>query len=121
MCSIKTILEKAEKSIILIDSYVDMDTFRILEKKGELSEVKIYSRCRLNVPMRNLKRRKCFLSGISYTETSNFRDRYLIIDEKMMYLLTRPLRDFGKRGFQAVRIMDYTEVQRMLHRVGKNI
>ena len=118
MCNIATKIMFAKESIILIDDFVDDETIEVIERaKQDDVLVKIFSRNRLSAQKRNIKRRKSFKGGFYFYETTEFNDRYLLIDEKYLYLLTRPLKYNNKRRFYFVRIMGDQELVRIKQRI----
>lgn len=108
----------AKETIILIDDLVDDSTIDIIEaSKQNQASVKIFSRNKLNAEKRNIKRRASFKSGFNFYETNEFNDRYLLIDGKFLYLLTRPLKYNNKRRFYYIRIMGDQEITRIKSRL----
>ena len=118
MCTITAKINQAKESIILIDDVVDEETIGIIEDIKPLDvPVKIFSKNKFFVNVRNIKRRKNFLSGFSYYETNVFRDRYLLIDNKYLYILTRPLKYDNKRRFNYIRVMGEVEIVQIRRRI----
>lgn len=119
MQNIIKILRDAKTSIRLIDDSVTEDTLRVFIFAGSQVEVKIYSRNRPIVPeLHNLRRRKNFSKGLKFIVTNQFSsNRYLIIDNKFLYIISMPLSRINNRNFSAIRIYDFEEVQMMLFRV----
>ena len=118
MCNIAKIICSAEKTIDLVDDSVDEKTLEVLGCKKQEVQVRIYSRNAKSFNLKNVKRRNIFKSGFQYTVTSEFSDRYLLIDEKHLYVLSGPLKRNGKRGYFAVRIIGYSEVSQVRSRMG---
>ncbi len=111
----------AKESIILIDDLVDDITIEIIENTKQTNvPVKIFSRNRLNVPKKNIKRRVRFKAGFYFYETNEFKDRYLLIDGKYLFILTRPLKYNNKRHFYFVRIMGDQEIARIKTRIAQS-
>lgn len=118
MCDIASKIMFAKKSITLIDDLIDDATIEVIEtSKQDEVKVKIFSKNRLPIEKRNIKRRKSFRSGFYFYETNEFKDRYLLIDEKYLFLLTRPLKYNNKRRFYFVRIMGDQEIARIKARI----
>lgn len=111
MCDIRKKLSDATETIILVDDAVDEATIDIIEntKKPEV-KVTIFSRNRCYIDARNIRRRKNFKGGFSYFQTNEFKDRYLLIDGKMLYLMTRPLKYNDRRRFYYMRVMGDKEL-----------
>ena len=118
MKNIINILRDAKTSIRLIDDSVTEDTLRVFIFAGSRAEVKIYSKNRSNIPnLKNLRRRKTFSKGLKFIVTNHFSsNRYLIIDDSFLYIISLPLRRINSRSFYAIRIFDFEEVKMMLFR-----
>ena len=111
MCDIRTKIREAEKQIILIDDAVDETTIELIENTKKLeAEVKIFSRNKFYINVRNIKRRRNFRAGFAYFQTNEFKDKYLLIDGKMLYLMTRPLKYNNRRRFYYMRVMGDSEL-----------
>lgn len=118
MCTITAKISNAKQSIVLIDDIVDEETIGIIEHQKPIDvPVKIFSKNRFFVNVRNIRRRKNFLSGFNYYETNAFRDRYLLIDDRYLYLLARPLKYDNKRRFTYVRVMGDVEIIQIRRRI----
>ena len=90
----------AKKSILLIDSWVDVVTLELLAKKAKGVMVEIVT-----------SRRGCTLSasdiakfneqhgGLAVRRSKNFHDRFLIIDDKTLYVFGASLKDLGSKCF----------------------
>ena len=117
MCDIKNKIKNAKESIVLIDNFVDEMTISVLENKNDDVAVLVCSKNRLMVKERNVRRRKCFKSGFNFVETTAFRNMYMLIDGKFLYLLSRPLRYNEKRGFWYIQMMDIDGISRVREKV----
>ena len=112
-------IAKAKKEIVLIDSYVDVETLNILAKKQENVKVRIYTvkKTKLSqVDINNFNQQYPSLD-IDYTE--DFHDRFLIIDEAMAYHVGASLKDAGKKCFAINRIEDRANIIDILNRIKK--
>ena len=118
MRGIVDILRSAKISIRLIDDSVTEDTLKLFVFAGTDVPVKIYMKDKLAYEIkRNMKRRKTFSKGLDLIVTNYFSsNRYLIIDDKFMYIISRPLRQFSSRGFCFIRIFDFDETRMMIFR-----
>ena len=106
MCNIANKIEAAKDSIILVDDFVDEETISLLSKKSEDVKVEIISRNRLLTNPKNVRRRQTFKSRFKFIESNEFRSRYIFIDEKMLFLLSRSLKFNAKRSFYYIQILD---------------
>ena len=113
MCDIKKMLKLANNSIVLIDDYVDEQTFSVLEEKNENVELIICSKNRIMTCMKNIKRRKAFKEKIKFVESNEYRGRFILIDGKILFILSRSLRYNAKRNFYFIRIHDYEEINKV--------
>lgn len=90
----------AKKSILLIDSWVDVVTLELLAKKAKGVTVEIVASPRGNkispcdIAMFNRQ-----YGGLSVRTSKNFHDRFLIIDDKVLYLIGASLKDLGWKCF----------------------
>ncbi len=103
----------AEKSIVLIDDYVDEDTFKVLGEKGCEVMITICSKNRIMAQTRNVSRRKMFSKKIQYLEGKNYQGRYLLIDGTILYILSRSLKFNAKRNFYFIRIHDFEQITKI--------
>lgn len=115
---IEEIISKAEKSIILIDSYVDKGTLDMLARKKAGVEVSI-----------NTFRKSCTLTpkeisafseqygplDLRYTE--EFHDRFLILDNKTLYHIGASIKDAGKKAFEISENTDTKQLEQILLRL----
>lgn len=108
---------RAEKSIILIDNYVDVGTLNILAKKNAGVSVCIYTLkgTRLSsLDVKNFNKQFPKLE-VRYTET--FHDRFLILDSIRMYHIGASLKDAGKKCFAIGVLEDDAMIKDILHRL----
>lgn len=106
MCNILNKIKTAKESIILVDDFVDEETIRVLNEKSENVTVEIISRNRLLTNSKNVRRRQNFKAGFKFIESNLFRNRYVYIDGKMLFLLSRSLKFNAKRSFYFIPILD---------------
>ena len=120
MCDIKSKIKRAKESIVLVDPFVDETTITFLEQKGESVSFLVCSNNRLMVKERNVRRRKCFKAGFNFIETQLFRNAYMLVDNRFLYMLSRPLRYSDRRSFSYIQIMDIAEINRVRKLVGES-
>ena len=98
---IEEIISKAEKSVILIDGYVDRNTLAMLAGKKAGVSVSIYTSektCRITE-----QESKAFnnqYGPLNIRFTNEFHDRFLILDEKELYHIGASIKDAGKKAFE---------------------
>ena len=107
----------AKKSILLIDSWVDVVTLELLAKKAAGVTVEIVTSHRGNklspndIAMFNQQ-----YGGLTVHESKNFHDRFLVIDDKILYLIGASLKDLGWKCF-AFTQLDSAEIPNLKARV----
>ena len=90
----------AKKSIFLIDSWVDIVTLELLAKKAKGVTVEIVtSRRGNNISTSDAAKFNAQHGGLTITVSKNFHDRFLIIDDKTLYLIGASLKDLGGKCF----------------------
>ena len=111
------LVSKAEKSIILIDNYVDVGTLNILAKKNKDVEVKVYTLKRTKLSQEDINNFNHQYKSLLVNYTNMFHDRFLIIDETLAYHIGASLKDAGKKCFAINRIEDRIIVEGLLNRL----
>jgi len=107
----------AKKSIVLIDNYVDITTLEMLAKKGKNVQLKIVTSKKGNgLAQSDIKRFQEQYGKLEISESTSFHDRFLIIDDKELYLIGASLKDLGKKCFAFTK-MDPQEIQRLKTKV----
>ena len=90
----------AKKSIFLIDSWVDVVTLELLAKKAKGVTVEIVASPRGNkISPSDIAMFNRQYGGLSVRTSKNFHDRFLIIDDKVLYLIGASLKDLGWKCF----------------------
>ena len=90
----------AKKSILLIDSWVDIVTLELLAKKANGVMVEIVSSPRGNkLKVSDVAAFNAQYGGLSVRMSENFHDRFLIIDNTELYLIGASLKDLGRKCF----------------------
>lgn len=115
---IEEIIGKAEKSLILIDSYVDKGTLDMLSRKKPAVALEIHTsqkNCRLNEKEINAFQGQYGKLDINYTD--EFHDRFLILDKKMLYHIGASIKDAGKKAFEISLNEDEKMLQSLLSRI----
>mgnify|MGYP004481445821 CR=1 FL=1 len=94
-----SLVEKAEKSIVLIDNYVDVGTLNILAKKKEGVDVTIYTVSKTRLASQDIANFNSQYPSLTVKYTGVFHDRFLIIDETTAYHIGASIKDAGKKCF----------------------
>jgi phage regulator Rha-like protein len=117
---IEEIISKAEKSIILIDGYVDRNTLAMLTGKKTGVSVTIYTserNCKITE-----KEKQSFIEqygSLNIRFTDEFHDRFIILDQKEMYHIGASIKDAGKKAFEISINEDEKIVNSILERLNR--
>lgn len=93
------IVEKAEKELILIDNYVDVNTLNILSKKKDGVNVLIVTSGNGNLTDKDVAKFNSQYPKLTVKISKDFHDRFLIIDRKEVYHIGASIKDAGKKSF----------------------
>ncbi|MCR4576159.1 MAG: virulence RhuM family protein [Lentisphaeria bacterium] len=107
----------AKESIFLIDNWVDVVTLEILSKKAADVAVEIVTSRRGNrLSMGDITDFNEQYGGLLVRESANFHDRFLVIDDRTLYLVGASLKDLGRKCF-AFTQLDSSEIPRLKSRI----
>lgn len=112
-----SLIEKAEKSIVLIDNYVDVGTLNILAKKREGVTVTVYTVRRTRLVTQDIDNFNAQYPTLKVNYTGVFHDRFLIIDETVAYHIGASIKDAGKKCFGINLIEDIGIITDILQRL----
>lgn len=112
-----SLVGKAEKSIVLIDNYVDVVTLNILAKKKDGVDVTIYTVRRTRLASQDIVNFNSQYPTLTVNYTGVFHDRFLIIDEETAYHIGASIKDAGKKCFGISRIEDVGIISDILQRL----
>ena len=93
------IVEKAEKELILIDNYVDVNTLNILSKKKDGVNVLIVTSGNGNLTDKDVAKFNSQYPKLTVKISKDFHDRFLIIDRRDVYHIGASIKDAGKKSF----------------------
>ena len=108
------ILSKAKKEIIIIDNYAGKKLFDII--KNINVKVKIYTENIDNIS--KVKYEKQY-SDIEIINTNIFHDRFIIIDNKVLYHSGASFKDLGKKCFAITKMEDNNILKELLNKLRK--
>jgi hypothetical protein len=96
---VSDLIRRAEKSVILIDNYVDDSVLTLLSKRRESTDCKIFT-SRINKQLKlDLQKHNEQYPKIEIDVFKDSHDRFLIIDENELYHFGASLKDLGKKWF----------------------
>lgn len=110
------IIKTAKKSIMLIDNYIDENTFIHLSKKNKNVKVVLFTKPATKQLLLDLQKANEQYGGFEVKNFTQSHDRFLIIDNKEVYHLGASLKDLGKKWF-AFSKLEKTSVQSILEKI----
>ncbi len=93
------VISSAQRSIILIDNYIDHTVLLQLAKRKEGVTTDIYTERITAVLQLDLEKHNAQYPNISLHRIQRVHDRFLIIDQKELYHIGASIKDLGKRWF----------------------
>ena len=108
------ILSKAKKELIIIDNYAGKKLFDIIRNINV--KVKIYTENIDNISKEKYKKQ---YSNIEIINTNIFHDRFVIIDNKVLYHSGASFKDLGKKCFAITKIVEDSILEELLDKLKK--
>lgn len=96
---ISDLIRKAEKSILLIDNYVDDSVLSLFTKRKKDVNVTIFTANLSKALITDLKKFNAQYPKIEVKEFNHSHDRFMIIDDEDVYHFGASLKDLGKKWF----------------------
>ena len=96
---VSSLIRKAEKSILLIDNYIDESVLDLLSKKKKNTQVIVLTKNISKALKLDEKKFNSQYPAISIKQFDKAHDRFLIIDDKVVYHFGASLKDLGKKWF----------------------
>ncbi len=106
---VQKLIKSAKKSILLIDNYVDESVLAMMSEKQAGVKVEIYTKELTKAFQLAEKNFNAQYGDLEIKTTDMFHDRFMIIDDAMIYIIGASLKDAGKRLF-AFTQMDSTQI-----------
>ena len=106
------ILSKARKEIIIIDNYAGKKLFDII--KNIKVNIKVYTE---NIDNTAREKYEKQYSNLSIFTTDIFHDRFIVIDNKILYHSGASFKDLGKKCFAITKIEDTKIIKDLLERL----
>ena len=114
---ITSIIQKAQREIILIDGYVDVGTLNILAKKNTGVDVKVYTYASARLTNTDTANFNAQYPYLTVKKTQVFHDRFIILDGKSAYHIGASLKDAGRKCFGISLLADPGLVTDLLNRL----
>lgn len=109
----ETFIQSAKKEIVLIDGYVDLSVLERLTKKQKGVNVTIYTNPKTKLTMQDIQQFNAQYPTLTLNYTTKMHDRFMIIDNKILYHIGASLKDLGKKCF-AFEILDASIIPAIL-------
>ena len=115
---IANLIGTATREIILIDGYVDTATLDLLSKKKNEVRVEIYTfQNTYKLTSTEVEDFNKQYSKLTVHFTTEFHDRFMIIDRKTLYHIGASIKDAGKKAFEISQIDDEKHIEEILKRL----
>lgn len=111
------LIGKAKKEIVLIDNYVDINTLNILCKKNKGVDIIIATSGKGNLSTKDINKFNAQYPKLSVKITTDFHDRFLIIDKVEVYHIGASIKDAGKKSFGITKIEDKDLIKNLINKV----
>lgn len=93
------LIKSASKSISLIDNYIDESVLKLFSKRKSTVNVTIYSKNIDKILKQDIEKHNSQYPKITLKKFTKAHDRFLIIDEKIIYHFGASLKDMDKKWF----------------------
>lgn len=101
----------------MIDNYVDVNTLNILCRKNKSVDVVIMTAGKGNLSTKDITKFNAQYPKLSVKTTTDFHDRFLIIDKVEVYHIGASIKDAGKKSFGIIKIEDEDLVNNLVNKV----
>lgn len=112
-----SIIQKANREIILIDNYIDIYTLNILCKKNSNVKVKIYTADKGNLTTKDIEKFNEQYTNLTVKTNKDFHDRFLILDSNEVYHIGASIKDAGKKSFGVTKIEENCFKENLLSKI----
>lgn len=109
----ESFIQKAKAQIVLIDGYVDLTILERLAKKKKNVNVTIYTDPKTKLTAQDIKKFNAQYPGLTVQYTTKMHDRFLIIDNTVLYHIGASLKDLGMKCF-AFEVLDSSLISPIL-------
>ena len=109
----ESFIQSAQKEIVLIDGYVDLTVLERLAKKQKGVNVQLYTDSKTKISNLDVQKFNAQYPTLSLSFTSKMHDRFLIIDNSVLYHVGASLKDLGKKCF-AFEILDSALIESVM-------
>lgn len=100
------IIKNARIKILIIDNYIDDSILKMLSKKNEGVEVTILTSQNSNITNLDITKFNKQYGKLKVGKSTKFHDRFIVIDDEILYHCGASLKDLGKKCFAISKIDD---------------
>ena len=111
------LIGKAQSKLILIDNYVDVNTLNMICKKNTGVDVLIATSGKGSLSTKDINKFNVQYPKLSVKTTTDFHDRFLIIDDEEGYFIGASIKDADKKSFAITKIEDGKMVQNLINKI----
>lgn len=112
----ESFIAQAQKEIILIDNYVNLSILERFAKKKPNVNIKIWTNPKTSLTSQDIQKFNSQYPTLTVYHTTKIHDRFLIIDQTILYHIGASLKDLGKKCF-AFEILDNALIPHLLANV----
>lgn len=109
----ESFIQSAKKEIVLVDGYVDLTVLERLAKKQKGVNVLLYTDSKTKITNLDVQKFNAQYPTLTLNFTSKMHDRFLIIDNSVLYHIGASLKDLAKKCF-AFEILDSSLIPSVL-------
>ena len=109
----ESFIQSAKKEIVLIDGYVDLTVLERLAKKQKGVNILLYTDSKTKITNLDVQKFNGQYPTLTLNFTSKMHDRFLIIDNSVLYHIGASLKDLAKKCF-AFEILDSSLIPSVL-------
>jgi phage regulator Rha-like protein len=102
------LVKQAQKSILLVDNYVDENTLMLLSKRKKGVICTVHTRLHA-VLQKDIEKHNKQYPNIDLIENKSSHDRFLILDDSMLYHIGASLKDLGNKCFAFSRMDNFLD------------
>jgi len=112
----ESFIAEAEKEIVLVDNYVDLTVLERFARKKSGVKVTIYTCSKTKITPLDIQKFNEQYPTLVLKHTEKIHDRFLIVDNKILYHIGASLKDLGKKcfGFEIMNSSWIAEIMRNL-------
>ncbi len=108
------LIKQAKKSIVIIDNYVDNTVLDMLTKKNKGVTVTIITQQNTTLKAADINSFNAQYPSITIKYSKAFHDRFLIIDNTLLYHIGASIKDLGKKCFAFSKIEDEAIIKNLI-------